>query len=192
MKKYSVIGTWLLLNISEINNGVPTFPSAHWGAAPEGVILYTASGWVSANIIATEPEWRPTTKPHSAADLAAFANHSVAYTGPYTVDASFVPPADDPEMGAIVHGPLTVAVDPSDMGGQLHAVLSPAGGGAGLEAGAAKGCGWVAGQFFDHVVLEKGRIGHSKANRTGDRASTVEPGEYGERYILDPAPKLPL
>ncbi|KAK6851426.1 hypothetical protein PG995_012548 [Apiospora arundinis] len=116
MKKYSVIGTWLLLNISEINNGVPTFPSAHWGAAPEGVILYTASGWVSANIIATEPEWRPTTKPHSAADLAAFANHSVAYTGPYTVDASFVPPADDPEMGAIVHGPLTVAVDPSDMG----------------------------------------------------------------------------
>ncbi|KAK8091255.1 hypothetical protein PG994_000760 [Apiospora phragmitis] len=115
--KFSVVGTWLLLNISEINDGVPTFPSLTWGAAPEGVIIYTASGWVSAAIVATEARWRPTAKPHTAADLAVIANHSLAYTGPYAVNASYTPPVgEDPKLGQVVHGPLVVAEDPSIVG----------------------------------------------------------------------------
>ncbi|KAK8092402.1 uncharacterized protein PG998_014887 [Apiospora kogelbergensis] len=134
---HSLVGTWLLLNISEIKNGVPTFPSAQWGTAPEGVIIYTASGWVSANIMATEAAWRPQTpRPHSAPELVLIANHTVAYTGPYAINASFVPPADDPGLGAVVHGPLTVVEDPVDVGTTFMRYFRL------LEGGASSGCCW--------------------------------------------------
>lgn len=67
--------------------------------------------------MATEAAWRPQTpRPHSAPELVLIANHTVAYTGPYAINASFVPPADDPGLGAVVHGPLTVVEDPVDVG----------------------------------------------------------------------------
>jgi hypothetical protein len=74
------------LNILSALNGLP-IPDAAYGNAPIGILIYTASGWMSATITATEPEFRPNLtfpfQPNDTdADWAAVGRHSIGYAGP--------------------------------------------------------------------------------------------------------------
>jgi hypothetical protein len=107
-------GTYALVNTSSSRNGEP-IPDLPYGKAPVGLLIYTESGFMSATITATEPEFRPNlTFPYqpndSDADWALVGKHSIGYAGPYSVNNEL--PATETE-GQIFHGPLTVANVPS-------------------------------------------------------------------------------
>jgi hypothetical protein len=107
-------GTYALVNTSSSRNGEP-IPDLPYGKAPVGLLIYTESGFMSATITATEPEFRPNlTFPYqpndSDADWALVGKHSIGYAGPYSVNDEL--PATETE-GQIFHGPLTVANVPS-------------------------------------------------------------------------------
>lgn len=46
-------------NASVLDNGSLVVVDRAYGAAPVGVLTYTTEGYMSANIMATEPEFRP-------------------------------------------------------------------------------------------------------------------------------------
>ncbi|KAH6878740.1 Lipocalin-like domain-containing protein [Alternaria rosae] len=107
-------GTYSLVNTSSSRNGEP-IPDLPYGKAPVGLLIYTESGFMSATITATEPEFRPNlTFPYqpndSDADWALVGKHSIGYAGPYSVNEEL--PATETE-GQIFHGPLTVANVPT-------------------------------------------------------------------------------
>jgi len=107
-------GTYSLVNTSSSRNGEP-IPDLPYGNNPVGLLIYTESGFMSATITATEPEFRPNlTFPYqpndSDADWALVGKHSIGYAGPYSVNEEL--PATETE-GQIFHGPLTVANVPT-------------------------------------------------------------------------------
>lgn len=100
---------------SSFLNGVEV-ADAVYGSAPEGTIIYTANGFMSATITSTDPEDRPAnlTFPYqdgqSDADWAAVGRHSIGYSGPFSVNPAV--PSNN-VTGGVLHGPLTVANVPS-------------------------------------------------------------------------------
>lgn len=42
-----------------MHNGTEIIGDRAYGKAPIGILTYTTEGWMSANIVATEPEYRP-------------------------------------------------------------------------------------------------------------------------------------
>ncbi|EMD86864.1 hypothetical protein COCC4DRAFT_24625 [Bipolaris maydis ATCC 48331] len=116
----ALAGTYTLLNTSSTLNDEP-IPDATYGAAPVGNLIYTASGFMSATITATEKEFRPLVSfpflaNESDADWALVGKHSIGYSGPFRINTAL--PATETE-GQVFHGPLTVANVPT-MVGQEH------------------------------------------------------------------------
>lgn len=80
--------------------------------------MYSASGWMSATITATESWLRPNlTFPFQAndtdADWALVGKHSIGYAGPLRLSTDI--PANKTN-GQVFHGPLTVANVPTWVG----------------------------------------------------------------------------
>lgn len=111
----ALAGTYALVNTSSFFQGTP-IPDASYGSAPVGLLIYTATGFMSATITATEPEFRPTnlTFPflpnQTDSDWALVGKHSIGYAGPLRVNLDL--PANK-TSGQVFHGPLTVANVPS-------------------------------------------------------------------------------
>lgn len=113
-------GAFELLNITRLENGTPV-PHTFGGQHPNGMISYSTNGYVSALIHATEPEWRPTDltmldqggRSDSAAQWALISQHSAAYSGSFSFDASRL--LSD-TSGEVIHGPLTAASLPANIG----------------------------------------------------------------------------
>ncbi|EKD17583.1 uncharacterized protein L3040_006704 [Drepanopeziza brunnea f. sp. 'multigermtubi'] len=114
----SLAGVYSLVNTSSTENDIP-IPDAVYGKNPVGLLIYTASGFMSATITATEPELRPDglTFPYlpnqSDADWALVGRHSIGYAGPLSINTDL--PANETH-GQLFHGPLTVANVPSMVG----------------------------------------------------------------------------
>ena len=116
----ALAGTYALVNTSSTLNNEP-IPDATYGTAPVGNLIYTASGFMSATITATEKEFRPPVSfPFRAnetdADWALVGKHSIGYSGPFRINTEL--PATETD-GQLFHGPLTVANVPT-MVGQEH------------------------------------------------------------------------
>ncbi|KAH7086278.1 Lipocalin-like domain-containing protein [Paraphoma chrysanthemicola] len=116
----ALAGTYSLINTTSALNGVP-IPDEAYGTAPIGILLYTAAGWMSATITATEPEFRPNVtfpfRPNETdAEWAAVGRHSIGYAGPFRVNTEL--PANKTN-GQLFHGPLYVANVPT-LVGQNH------------------------------------------------------------------------
>ncbi|KAF1944618.1 hypothetical protein EJ02DRAFT_340554 [Clathrospora elynae] len=115
----ALAGTYTLVNTSSTLHDLP-IPDEPYGAHPVGVLIYTASGYMSATITATEPFLRPNlTFPYQAsdsdADWALVGKHSVGYAGPLRINPDI--PASETE-GQVFHGPLTVANVPTWVGAE--------------------------------------------------------------------------
>jgi hypothetical protein len=113
----AIAGTYSLVNTSSTLNGV-SIPDLPYGEHPVGILIYTATGWMSATITATEPELRPNlTFPFQAndtdADWALVGKHSIGYAGPLRISSDI--PANETN-GQVFHGPLTVANVPTWVG----------------------------------------------------------------------------
>ncbi|KAI4948892.1 hypothetical protein J4E86_008241 [Alternaria arbusti] len=101
-------GTYSLVNTSSSRNGEP-IPDLPYGKAPVGLLIYTESGFMSATITATEPEFRPNlTFPYQPNDSDA----DWALVGKHSIGVNEELPATETE-GQIFHGPLTVANVPT-------------------------------------------------------------------------------
>ncbi|KAH7137909.1 Lipocalin-like domain-containing protein [Dendryphion nanum] len=111
----ALAGTYFLVNTSSFFQGTPV-PDVSYGEAPVGLLTYTASGFMSATITATEPEFRPEnlTFPflpnQTNEDWALVGKHSIGYAGPLRVNDAL--PANKTH-GQVFHGPLIVANVPS-------------------------------------------------------------------------------
>jgi len=124
-KKYSqpesilaaLAGTYSLVNTSSTFNNVPV-PETVYGQHPVGLLTYTAAGYMSATITATEPEFRPRVSfPYKAnetdTDWATIGRHSIGYAGALTVNTEL--PANL-TSGQVFHGPLVVSNVPTMVG----------------------------------------------------------------------------
>ncbi|KAF2707948.1 hypothetical protein K504DRAFT_492539 [Pleomassaria siparia CBS 279.74] len=117
----ALAGTYSLLNTSSYHLGV-AIPDASYGTAPVGILMYSAAGYMSATITATENEFRPgnLTFPfllgQSDLDWALIGKHSIGYAGPLSVNTAL--PATKTN-GQVFHGPLVVANVPN-MAGATH------------------------------------------------------------------------
>jgi hypothetical protein len=101
-------------------NDIP-IPDDAYGTAPVGILTYSASGYMSATITATEPSLRPNlTFPFQTndkdSDWALVGKHSIGYAGPFSVNSEL--PASETQ-GQVFHGPLVVANVPTWVG-QKH------------------------------------------------------------------------
>ncbi|KAM0325411.1 hypothetical protein ACHAQA_007397 [Verticillium albo-atrum] len=111
-------GTYTLLNTSSTLNGV-SIPDQAYGEAPVGILTYSRSGYMSANIAATEPELRPQnltfpfTADQAESDWALVGKHGVSYAGPFSISDAI--PANATH-GQVFHGPLVVANVPRWVG----------------------------------------------------------------------------
>jgi hypothetical protein len=113
----AIAGTYALVNTSSTLNG-ESIPDLPYGEHPVGILTYTATGWMSATITATEPALRPNlTFPFQAndtdADWALVGKHSIGYAGPLRISSDI--PANETD-GQVFHGPLTVANVPTWVG----------------------------------------------------------------------------
>jgi hypothetical protein len=127
-------------------NGNP-IPDEAYGAAPVGLLIYTATGWMSATITATEPEFRPNlTFPYQPndtdADWAAVGRHSIGYAGPLRLSDAI--PANETN-GQVFHGPLTVANVPTWVGAnqRRNYTIVEEGGEKYLKIGSERGGGYT-------------------------------------------------
>jgi hypothetical protein len=90
--------------------------SDNLGSNPIGILTYHETAYMSATIMASEPDYRPddlTYPPQSNqtdAEWAEVGRHILCYAGP--VSASVYTPT----TGQLTHGPLTVADAPSMVG----------------------------------------------------------------------------
>ncbi|KAH7115324.1 Lipocalin-like domain-containing protein [Dendryphion nanum] len=127
-------GVWQLLNITSIHtNGThrPADDSHPTGVNPAGLIQYTHSGWMAANIQSTTPSHRPDNISYPAAvtdldsEWAKVGKHIVSYAGHYSVN-----PWND-RQGNLTHGPLVFAHLPKWTGSGLarNYTMVPASGG---------------------------------------------------------------
>ncbi|EOA91288.1 hypothetical protein ACJQWK_03769 [Exserohilum turcicum] len=116
----ALAGTYALVNTSSTQNNVP-IPDATYGEHPVGILIYTASGHMSATLTATEKDLRPPVqfpfRPNETdAEWALVGKHSIGYAGPFRINPAV--PATETD-GQLFHGPLTVANVPT-MVGQEH------------------------------------------------------------------------
>jgi hypothetical protein len=116
----ALAGTYALVNTSSTHNNEP-IPDATYGEHPVGMLIYTATGFMSATLTATEKEFRPPVpfpfSPNDTdADWALVGKHSIGYAGPFRINPDIPATATD---GQLFHGPLTVANVPT-MVGQEH------------------------------------------------------------------------
>jgi len=94
-------------------------PRNTFGEVPVGLITYTRYGYMSANMAATETEWRPLNigwppkTNDSDTDWALVARHSMSYAGKFSINES-VPSTI--YQGQLLHGPMTVASVPDMVG----------------------------------------------------------------------------
>lgn len=111
-------GAFELLNITRLQNGTPILDTTG-GRHPSGIISYSNNGYVSVLIHATKLEWRPTNltmldqDSQFDAEWALIGKHSGAYAGPFSFNESLL--VSDTH-GEILHGPLTVASLPGNIG----------------------------------------------------------------------------
>ena len=113
----ALAGTYSLLNTSSTLNNIPV-PETTYGKHPVGLLTYTAAGFMSATITATEAAFRPNVSfPYKAnetdAEWALVGKHSIGYAGPLSVNTAL--PANE-TSGQLFHGPLTVADVPTMVG----------------------------------------------------------------------------
>lgn len=156
----ALAGTYMLVNTSRYaatpqhlpptntpstHNNLP-IPDAAYGAAPVGILTYSASGYMSATITATEPSLRPNlTFPFQASDpdsaWALIGKHSVGYAGPFSVNTAL--PANA-TSGQLFHGPLVAANVPSWVGTQQkrNYTVVREGGTTWLKIGSERGGGY--------------------------------------------------
>jgi hypothetical protein len=116
----AIAGTYTLVNTSSTHNG-ESIPDLPYGEHPVGLLIYTATGWMSATITATESAFLPNlTFPYQAndtdADWALVGKHSIGYAGPLSINSDV--PAHLTE-GQVFHGPLITANVPTWVG-QSH------------------------------------------------------------------------
>ncbi|KAF2008517.1 hypothetical protein BU24DRAFT_360313 [Aaosphaeria arxii CBS 175.79] len=110
-------GTWSLINNTSLRNGtiLPGY-SLPTGANPAGLIHYSATGYMSANIMDTNATNRPTRiswppkDTDSDSDWALVGRHAMSYSGPYSVEVW------NETHGTLTHGPLVYAATPSMVG----------------------------------------------------------------------------
>ncbi|ORY56637.1 Lipocalin-like domain-containing protein [Pseudomassariella vexata] len=111
-------GAFTLLNITRTENGAIINDNTG-GSHPTGIITYSTNGYVSVLIHATEPEWRPESLNMLDQDerfdsqWALVGKHSGAYSGPFGFDEAAMV---DENNGVVLHGPLTAASLPANIG----------------------------------------------------------------------------
>ncbi|KAH7390964.1 Lipocalin-like domain-containing protein [Phaeosphaeria sp. MPI-PUGE-AT-0046c] len=142
----ALAGTYSLVNTTSALNGVP-IPDEAYGSAPVGLLIYTATGFMSATITATEPEYRPNLtfpfQPNDTdADWAAVGRHSIGYAGPLRISDAI--PANKTN-GQVFHGPLTVANVPTWVGAnqRRNYTIIQEGGATLLKIGSERGGGYT-------------------------------------------------
>ncbi|KAM7183209.1 Lipocalin-like domain containing protein [Rhypophila sp. PSN 637] len=112
----ALAGTYSLINNTVTRNGTIQPDGSGWGRNPSGLLTYTRWGYMSANMAATEPDWRPDSiewppkATDSDADWLLVGKHAMSYAGPFSLNASV--PATKTQ-GQLLHGPMHVASVPS-------------------------------------------------------------------------------
>ncbi|KAK3356720.1 Lipocalin-like domain-containing protein [Lasiosphaeria hispida] len=107
-------GSYILVNTTAWNNGTELPNSL--GNNYTGILTYTRTGWMSANLASTDAEFSPqniTWPPrenNSDTDWLLAAKHALSYAGQLSVSDAY--PATE-EEGQLIHGPLTVSSLPS-------------------------------------------------------------------------------
>ncbi|KAF2033076.1 hypothetical protein EK21DRAFT_59186 [Setomelanomma holmii] len=151
-------GTYSLVNTSSALNGSP-IPDEAYGEALVGFLIYTATGWISATITATEPEFRPNlTFPYKAndtdSDWAAVGKHSIGYAGPLRINTAL--PYNETN-GQVFHGPLTVANVPTWQGASQprNYTIIEEGGETYLKIGSNRGGGYTGTLLWKKVKTEE-------------------------------------
>jgi len=115
----SLAGTYTLLNTTAWNLTTGAYLPSNFGLHPVGLLTYTREGYMSANMAATEPPYRPQTvrwpprDADSAADWALVGQHAMSYAGRYSLNESVPATA---QRGQLLHGPMMVASVPSMVG----------------------------------------------------------------------------
>jgi hypothetical protein len=91
----------------------------NWGAAPVGLLTYTRYGFMSANMAATDADWRPPNiawppkATDSDVDWSKVGKYAMSYAGYFSVNQS-VPATKS--MGQLLHGPMVAASVPAMVG----------------------------------------------------------------------------
>ncbi|KAF2738854.1 hypothetical protein EJ04DRAFT_560503 [Polyplosphaeria fusca] len=110
-----IYGTWLLVEQNGTSNKLGRGTSRY----PIGLLTYTPTNYMSANIMASEPEFRPSWLQYpnelsdSDTDWAQVGKHTLSYAGPFSLVA--MSPGSN-TSGQLIHGPLTMANVPSWVG----------------------------------------------------------------------------
>lgn len=106
MRLDDILGTWLLVSwTAEADGGV----SHPLGTDPVGTIIYTADGYMSAQLMRRDRPAYDSAWPGGGteAQLAAAASGYLAYSGPFTLD----------ESTGVVHHHVEVSLLPNWLGG---------------------------------------------------------------------------
>ncbi|KAK1750323.1 hypothetical protein QBC47DRAFT_465072 [Echria macrotheca] len=117
----ALAGTYSLLNTTYYKLGNPTTPSSYQ-TLQKGILVYSPWGYVSANIVSTDPAKRPlnvTAPPNltgSEHDWALLGQYSLSYSGPLQLDGNST---NTERRGRVLHGPVVVSNIPSLEGGTM-------------------------------------------------------------------------
>jgi hypothetical protein len=117
MRRDDLIGAWLLVSYTADTAGEVSHPL---GPDPEGIITYTADGYMSAQLMRRDrPAYdRAITGGGTTEQMAAAASGYLCYSGPYTLD----------EAADVLHHHVHVSLLPNWLGGTQvrHAQLDGA------------------------------------------------------------------
>ena len=104
MRRDDILGTWLLVSYAADSAGEHSHPL---GADAAGIIMYTADGYMSAQLMRRDrPAYdKAITGGGSTAQMAAAASGYLCYSGPYTLDDT------------VLHHQVDVSLLPNWIGG---------------------------------------------------------------------------
>ncbi|KAF2191186.1 hypothetical protein K469DRAFT_808332 [Zopfia rhizophila CBS 207.26] len=86
----ALAGAWIMFNGTTTQNGLP-YPDPSLRDNPSGVLTYTTTGHVSANLASSNPAYRPNLPfpaPANDVHLAEWAlvgKHTLSYAGPFSI-----------------------------------------------------------------------------------------------------------
>ncbi|KAF2108626.1 Lipocalin-like domain-containing protein [Lophiotrema nucula] len=111
-------GTWQLINITQLTNGTLQNSTASGvGTQPAGLLQYLSNGYMSANLMATEPSLRPADidwprkTNDSDADWSLVGMYTLSYAGKFSLNV-----LESATKGQMFHGPMTMANVPKWVG----------------------------------------------------------------------------
>jgi hypothetical protein len=104
-----IVGAWRFVSDVSTRDDGTVVPIAGPSEGYEGLLIYTADGFVSANVMPKRRKWTDSSATRAQLQETIFSASSTAYSGRYHVD---------PLAGTVTHSVL-VSVDPEFLGRQL-------------------------------------------------------------------------